>query len=120
MQVMTGEQIATVLQHCRFRCQNEDELQRAIAIVLGDAKQEFEREVSLGPNNRIDFMVCGVGIEVKVDGSPCEAMRQLQRYAQVERVDELVLVTTRIQVGRLPSSVLGKPLHVVFIFGGFA
>jgi hypothetical protein len=118
---MTGQEIADLLRRHKFRTQNEDELQQAIAIVLTRVQQVFEREVVLSPIDRIDFMLPnGIGIEVKVAGSSENVLRQLHRYAKVEAVKEIILVSKRFQAGRQPHDVGGKPVHVVFVHGGFA
>lgn len=118
---MTGQQVADILRKYKFRTQNEDELQQAIAIVLSAERVKFEREVVLSSIDRIDFMLpAGIGIEVKVAGSSENVLRQLHRYAKIEAVKELILVSKRFQAGRQPHDVGGKPVHVVFVFGGFA
>lgn len=120
MTAMNAEEVARLLQRCRFRCQNEDDLQVAIATVLRDAQQEFEREVTLQPGDRIDFLVGTIGIEVKVAGRSSQVLRQLQRYARSDRVQSLVLVTTRIQVGNQPGQIGLKPVHIVLISQGIS
>lgn len=111
-------QVVEALSRYRFRHQNEEELQLAIAQALTKAGLPFQREVVLGPRDRIDFLSSRTGIEVKIKGSSSAALQQLYRYAKYQEIDELVLVTSRVQAGRMPSDLLGKPIHVVFIFGG--
>jgi len=116
---VTGEEVVDLLKRFRFRHTAEKDLQRAIAQVLERRDVSFRTEVKLGPRERIDFLLeGGVGIEVKVKGSATQAARQLQRYAKSNEVTELVLVTSRSQVGCQLDEYLGKPVHVHFIFGG--
>ncbi len=79
----------------RFACTTEAQLQEALARVFALEGLGADREAQLTESDRIDFLVEDVGVEVKIDGSASEIGRQLSRYAQSERVHELVLVTTR-------------------------
>lgn len=116
---MTADEVVELLGRFRFRHTSEEDLQRAIAQVLERSGVPFRREVKLGPRDRIDFLLDGgVGIEVKVKGSATQAARQLQRYAKSDQVTELVLVTSRSQVGRQLDEYLGKRVRVHFILGG--
>lgn len=95
---------------------NESELQLAIAERFTQAGVAFEREVSLSRVDRIDFLVGGIGIEVKTKGAENAIVRQLARYAQSPRVDALVLVTTRWTLS-LPADLGGKPVHRLLLEG---
>lgn len=102
----------------RFRYVDEDELQRGLAAALEADGFEIEREVILSPRDRIDILAGRVGIEVKVAGQAASVVRQLERYAESDRVDELVLVTSRVRHLAVPSEIGGKPVSVVAIAGG--
>ncbi len=73
-------------------------------------------------NDRVDFLVAGcVALECKIAGtnSPTEVMRQLQRYAQHEGVEAILLLTTSAQHAHaMPSTLAGKALHVVLVRTG--
>lgn len=101
---------------------NEIELQDALATVLG--LHPLEREVPLTDGrSRIDMVVTDLlgseiavtGVEVKVDGSLADVLRQLHRYAGCTELDELVLVTTRSKHHRIPATIGARqiPLHLV-------
>jgi len=115
--------IAQVLSTTRFSHTDESGLQESIAAVLAgsfDADLQVEREVRIGPGERIDLLVTdahthGVtGIEVKVAGSVAMVLRQLRRYANSRRVDDLILVTTRVVHRELHGVTLsGVPVTVV-------
>jgi len=107
--------ILSAIRRWRYRPAGEAELQEAIGQALAAACIAFEREVPLSAADRIDFLVGSIGLELKVDGGPAAVMRQLQRYALSERISELVLVTTRSQMARVPSSLAGKGIHVVVL-----
>lgn len=60
----------------------------------------------------------GIAIEVKVKGQVAEVLRQLRRYANHERIQGLVLVTTRrLHAASMPAEMNGKPLAVAMIGG---
>lgn len=97
---------------------NEDTMQRAVASALDLGGFRYERECRLNAKDRIDFLtVDGIGLELKVDGGANEVARQLIRYAECDQVRGLVLITTRSKHGRLPSTLLHKPL-TVYLQGG--
>lgn len=111
--------VTRILRSHRFRYQDEADLQRGIAEAL--AEYGPEREVRLSADDRIDFVLWRVGIEVKIKGGISPLTRQLLRYAQSPDVDALVLVTSRRQYAlQLPRVLNGKPLHVVDVGMGFA
>lgn len=114
---MSGDAITTALRRHRFRFTSEAELQAGIALALESEELPVAREVELFPGSRIDFLVGRVGVEVKVDGSLGAVTRQLHRYAESDRVDALVLVSSRNRHARQPGSMSGKPLRVVILGG---
>lgn len=102
---------------------SEAELQTAIAEMLETEGIAFERERSFSPRDRIDFMLTptpALGIEVKVAGSGCDVSRQLWRYAGNEEVESLLLVTTRMQLRRMPPKLRDKSVSVIYIPPRFA
>jgi hypothetical protein len=107
-----GEAVTAALSRYRIVCNAEAELQAAIADAMRAAGLPCEREVPLTPRDRIDLLVDRVGIEVKVAGSLHVVARQLQRYAASDRVDELVLVTTKGAHARMVDELGGKPVSV--------
>lgn len=104
----------------KFTYMTEKELQDGIAEVLGKHQIPFEREKKIGEKEIIDFLVAGyIGLEVKTKGSPSDVARQLLAYAGCEGVRELVLVTGRARLGRLPEQLLGKRIHIVTLWESF-
>lgn len=116
------EDLRTLLGSHRFQVQDEKMLQAGIERVLREASFPFEREVELTPRSRVDFLLCGVvGVEVKISGLPNDVLRQLARYAEVPRIEGLVLVTTRMTLAaRMPSELAGKPLAAIYLPAGIA
>lgn len=113
-----GLELAAHLRSLAFRYHNEAQLHDLIEGVML-SRGRAEREVRLGDAGRIDLLAGRVGVEVKVAGSPSAVRRQLARYAQHDRVDELLLVTTRsTHAHGMPAAMGGVPVHVVVVNGG--
>lgn len=89
------ERIATVLSRYSFLHANEAQLHDGIAQALTGQSLAFKRE-HIDGKNRYDFLCeAGVVIEVKVDGSASEALRQADRYCESDQVQAVVIATTR-------------------------
>lgn len=104
-------EVARMLRRTRVRVGSEALLQEDIAAALTRAELTFDREARLGPAERIDFLVGGVGIEAKVKCPKRSIFRQLERYAAHAQVSSLILVTNTAM--GLPSEIAGKPLFFV-------
>lgn len=116
-----ADDIVSLIRAHRFDLSSEDALQQGLAQVLSGSSFKHQREVALTKADRIDFMVEGCGIEVKVDGGALAALRQLHRYAQHRDVKSLLLVTTRAShVGQLPTTMNEKPVQAVVLYGAFS
>ncbi len=109
--------LATLLRGHRYRYGRETELHAALAEALRRAGHAFEREVRLTAQDRIDFLVGDLGVEVKIKGGPSDVAGQLNRYAAHGRVAGLLLVTDRLQLARL-APLQAKPFLVVTLLGG--
>ena len=89
----------------------EYDLHKMIADALTQHNVEFFHEVTLMPRCRIDFVVDGVGIEVKKGKvSPRMLKTQAARYLASEKLCALMLITTR--GASLPGIMGGKPVKV--------
>ena len=73
---------------------------------------DYSHEYKLGKGNRIDFLVGGIGVEVK-KGKPnrSSVLKQLERYSESDEVKGLVLVIERSM--DIPDFLNGKPCEVV-------
>lgn len=111
------EQLGTILGARRFRFTCEKDLQDGIAAVLTEAGLDFQRELELSRQDRPDFLLHRVAIEVKVDGSLSALTRQIARYAEHELVDGILVVTSLARLTNLPDEIRGKRVHVVHLIG---
>lgn len=102
----------------RYLAGSERELQAMLARVLEQERIPFLREHAIGNAGVIDFYLPDyrVGLELKTMGSPAAVLRQLHRYAAVEEIDVLVLLTSHARLGGLPGSISEKPLHIVSLW----
>ncbi len=114
----TMQHLREVLAGQRFRMQREEDLQEGIARAIESAGIPFEREAILSKWDRVDFLVGGVALEVKVAGSLRNVVCQLLRYAKCPRVQGILLVTTRSQVAIPAGLVEGKPIECLTVFRG--
>lgn len=115
----TAAAVVSILERAPLTFVHEDELQAGLAAALAAAGELARREVVLSDGrSRIDLLTdAGVGIEVKVDGSWANVVRQLIRYAKCDEVTELILVTTRVRHHSIPTVIDGKPVHLLSLIG---
>ena len=85
--------IVRIIEGTKVNLANERFAHDAIAAALERDGMDVRREVILSPQDRIDVMVDGVGIEVKVRPGRRAIHAQLRRYAKFDRVSALVLAT---------------------------
>lgn len=106
--------VAGILSRGRYRLGSEGLLQIDIAEHLQANGVAFEREVKLGPADRIDFLVeRSIGVEVKAKAVARQIYRQLSRYAEYEALSGLILISNTA-IG-LPVELNGKPLYFVSV-----
>ncbi len=89
--------------------ESEYQLHDCIAAALCSGGFVVQHEAVLGPRCRIDFLVDGIGIEVK-RGKPqrTSLIRQCARYMESDRIEALILVLDTSVT--LPGELMGKPL----------
>lgn len=89
--------------------ESEYQLHECIAAALRSGGFDVCHEVRLASRCRIDFLIDGIGIEVK-RGKPQKGplLRQCARYLESDEVEALILVVDRSV--HLPDSLAGKPL----------
>lgn len=87
--------LANTLSRFLYRYGSEVQLHAAIAKVLDQAGYAYTHEHILDAKNRADFWLDGLVIEVKVDGTLAEALRQCDRYQKLPQVTGLLLASTQ-------------------------
>jgi hypothetical protein len=85
---MHVERLARLLGGFSYRYASEVQLHERLEEVLQGEGMPFEREY------RTDFFLDGIVIEVKVDGSLSEAIRQVDRYLGLDVVRGVLLAST--------------------------
>lgn len=110
---MNGRELKGLLAAYRIDCTDELTLQDGIARILEEHAIPFEREASLGPRDRVDFLVGDVALECKIGGSVSALIRQLHRYAQAPAVAELLVVTSRLKHNATPAWLNEKRVTVL-------
>lgn len=109
-------QLARLLLSVRFRFCSELDLQDGIEQLLQQHKLAYVREKSLSAQDRPDFVVDGnLAIEIKIQGTLAQALRQIHRYAQHREITSILLVGSPSWILRVPSLVGGKPVTAIRI-----
>lgn len=107
--------VVGILKRYEFRFSSEAELQNGVGEVLEKNGIFYAREYSLTERDRIDFYLpAGIGLEVKIDGSGNDLLRQCSRYLQLPQLHALVVVAAGHRLASaIPSTLCGKPLAVI-------
>lgn len=108
---MMSKTVLDLIRATRLPAGPEKAVQAAIGDALTRAGIAHRREVRLSAADVIDFMVGGLGVEVKIKGARRAILRQLERYAAHEEVAALALVSS-VAMG-LPAAINGKPVDIV-------
>ena len=100
----------------RYRYASEEKLHAVMGGLMREAGHTFQHEYRLDQHNRVDFWLDGLVIEVKVDGSIGDAMRQVERYIGLPQVQGVLLAGTPSWAStpllKRPAF-HGKPFHMV-------
>lgn len=87
-------------------------MQQGVWSVLSSVFNDVRPEYRLSETDRVDFYVPpGVVVECKIKGPALGVLRQLERYAEHDQVEALILYTSYWM--RLPNEINGKPAIVV-------
>jgi len=91
---------------------SEYEIHAMIAAALQNGGFVVRHEVAIAPRCRIDFLIGGVGLEIK-KGRPQRGrlMRQSEKYLTLKEIDALILVVERNVT--MPRFIYGKPVVVI-------
>ena len=111
---MDISKLAETIRHGGYSWTNERELQEQIERQLRRCRISHQREARKTPGERPDFLAGTTAIEVKIAGTRSALLRQLQRYALLDEVTEILLVTDKMRLSaNLPETLGGKPLRTV-------
>lgn len=86
--------VVAQLDRYSYRYSSEKKLHEALASILKASGIAFEHEYVLDAKNRADFWIDGIVLEVKVDGSMADALRQVTRYINLPQVEGVILAGT--------------------------
>jgi hypothetical protein len=109
------EIIRAALAKYRLTFADEKQLQDQLAKIFLAEGLHFNREVSISPKDRLDFLIQEIAIEVKVGGSEESHLRQMKRYNDHPMVAGTLLISTRKY--NLPETLSGKPVAGISIGG---
>lgn len=88
----------------------EADIHHLVGERLSECGLNCQHEVTIAKGCRIDYLVEGVGVEIKKGKPNASALLlQLRRYAQSERIESLIVISW--QSVRLPGKVDGKPVY---------
>jgi hypothetical protein len=113
--MIATQSVIELLDSCRFHFSTERDIQDAIEKVLNSQSIPFEREKVATRTERFDFFLNGLVVEVKTQGSFADLLRQVHRYAQLDMVQEILVVTTKSNHRACPSEINGKPLSCFWV-----
>lgn len=107
---MDAPGIVKLLLSSRFSLAREKETQAEIAAAFDTAKLAYRREVDLGDRNIVDFLIDGIGLEIKIGGSKRAIFAQCKRYCETGKLSSLIL-GTNVAIG-FPPQIVGVPCYV--------
>ena len=88
----------------------ETDIHRMVGECLLGCGFTCQHEARIAKGCRIDYLVGSVGVEIKKGKpKPATLVAQLQRYAQSEQIESLIVVSW--QSVRLPGCIGGKPVY---------
>lgn len=114
---MTPREIIRFIEARQFPLSSEKRAQEALQAALEANGVAFEREVTLGDGDIIDFMIGNVGIEMKIKGQRLAIYRQCERYCAHDQVACIVLATNAAM--GLPAEIKGKPAYLASLSRGW-
>ncbi|MDO8983039.1 hypothetical protein [Cypionkella sp.] len=94
-EVLLAARIAAIISRVQVSLSSEEAAHRDILAALTAEGLPARSEVRLDAKSRIDLMVEGVGIEIKVGRSHSrrDVLAQLTRYAEFPQVSAIILAT---------------------------
>jgi hypothetical protein len=113
-----ANEVIAAIKGFRFRHGTERQLQDGLEEVFQLSNFAYKRECILSKRDRPDFLLePGLVVEVKIDGSLADLLRQCARYAEHDQVQAIIAVGTKYWLPSLPGEVGGKPLYHLRLIG---
>lgn len=109
---MELKDLSKLLSRYRLAYQSEEDLQELIERILLKEGLPYFREVILSPQDRIDFTIGKIGIEIKIKGTLTNLTRQLHRYTLHPNLDSILVVTDKNILSTLPDTLNNKNIRV--------
>jgi len=95
-----------------YRVSNEAALHADISDVIARSNLVAWSEYRASDRDRFDFFIDGgICVELKVKGQGRAILKQLERYAALDCVSAILLVT--LKALEVPADIGGKPVYVV-------
>lgn len=110
-------QLSNLLAGFRYRFTDERDLQDGIERVLRSSGLPYRREPVLSAPDRPDFLVGDLAIEVKIQGTLPQLLRQVSRYATHDEVRGILVVGTPVWLAQVPDEIVGKPMVSLRLLG---
>lgn len=115
---LTLRAVTGALSRWSYRFATEVQLHAGIAQALEHASIGFRREVRADRASRFDFLCDGgIVIEAKIDDTMPSAVRQVERYVQLEQCQAVVIAAAKPWADscRKAFELNGKPVRIVRI-----
>lgn len=116
--VQLAQKIVTALTNARINLTTESAAHLGVLEALTLAGIEHQSEVRLNARDRIDVLCGSVGVEIKVKQARPKIWNQLERYAENDQVEILILATGR-SWPLTTNSVGGVPLLIADLSRGW-
>lgn len=115
-QLHSAHSLIQIFEGVRFRFGSEVDLQNGVELLLQRSKIAYAREKALTAKDRPDFLVDGgIAIEIKIQGTFAQAVRQIDRYTKHESVQSILVIGSPSWINRIPAFIGGKPVHAIRI-----
>lgn len=111
------ESLSQTIKSKKYDITNEKTLQAGIEDILNTQNiSGYRREYKLTPVDIIDFFndKQGIGIEVKIKGSPLQVSRQIHRYTESNEVKDIVLIATKPYTN-IPDTLNNKRIFKIWL-----
>lgn len=114
---MRLEELSSLIAGFRYRFTDERDLQDGIERVLRSSDSPYRREPVLSAPDRPDFLVGDIAIEVKIQGTLAQLLRQVSRYAAHDKVRGILVVGTPVWLVQVPDEICCKPMASLRLLG---